>query len=117
MAIGKVKWIPDPAFEAALLRSQGLRALLEELADEGAEIAESRAPVRLGFLQDAIKGIVAVSAERGGRLIGRILSTDFKTIFWEFGTENHDAQPFLRPAGEAVVGGGSTKSERGRGGG
>lgn len=96
----------DEGFEAAVLRSEGVRKLLEDRIDDGVRRAKSRAPKRLGFLRDGIVGNVGVEtrgdfAERG-QLIGRIASTDFKTVWAEFGTVKRAKEPFLRPTLEEL---------------
>jgi hypothetical protein len=39
---------------------------------------------------------------RTGAPRGRIVATDWKTVFWEFGTAQHAAQPMLVPAAEVA---------------
>lgn len=106
-----VHFVPNPGFEHELLASPALaHDLLEPLVAEGAEGAKRHAPVRLGHLRDSVKGIVGIEHER---YIGRILDTDFKAHWWEFGYRSHPhGHPYLRPAvaellpGAPIEGGG-----------
>jgi uncharacterized phage protein gp47/JayE len=43
-------------------------------------------------------GIKVVSGDENGRFVVRVVATDFKSHWFEFGTVKMAAQPFLQPA-------------------
>jgi len=74
------------------------RALALKMAvivDKIAFDAKQLAPVRTGFLRDNITGRIT---RRRSFVEGRIRSGAPYSIFQEFGTSRHGAQPFMRPA-------------------
>lgn len=94
-------YVPNPDFEAEFLASDEALGLVSQLAQDAAPIAEQAAPKLSGDLADS------VTAEAGmvdGVATGRVNAHDFKAAWKEFGTQREAAQPFLRPAMEAVTG-------------
>lgn len=65
------------------------------VVDKVAFDAKKLAPFRTGFLRDHITGSVK---RRRSFVEGRILSSADYSIYQEFGTSRHSAQPFMRPA-------------------
>jgi len=57
--------------------------------------AKGFAPYKTGFLRDGIKSTVI---RKGVDIIGRITSTAPYSVYQEFGTVRHRAQPFMIPA-------------------
>jgi hypothetical protein len=108
--MAKIRFELDPDFEAGILRSEGVRDLLARRVAEGVRVAKRVAPKREGDLRDGITGDVGIDTARdesgrfaaGGQLIGRVASSDWKTVFHEFGTSQHEKTPMLRAAGEAM---------------
>lgn len=81
------------------LRGKDMKAALTVLAQIAETSAKSHAPVDTGNLRRSITHEVEV-----GRLYAeaRIGTNVRYAIFQELGTRHHPAQPFLRPALEAV---------------
>jgi hypothetical protein len=109
--MAKVRFELDEAFASAILRSEGVRDMVSRRVIEGVAIAKRLAPKgATGDLSAGITGAVGIEPSRdtsgkftaGGQVIGRIASSDFKTIWKEFGTVRETKQPFLRPAAEAI---------------
>lgn len=94
-----VKFVPDPGFEAALLRSTAVKKLLEAIAEQGAALYRDGVPVDEGDLRDSIFGDVALT-EDGFR--GRIGATDWKAALVELGTSLRDPDGSLRQAVETM---------------
>lgn len=65
------------------------------IVDKIASDAKKFAPVRTGFLRDHITGSIG---RKRNFVTGRIRSGAAYSIFQEFGTSRHSAQPFMRPA-------------------
>lgn len=99
MTLGGVRFIPNPDFEAELLRSTAVRDLLDELAKQGAAIYRDGVPVDEGELRSSVFGDVALT-EDGYR--GRIGATDWKAALVELGTSLHDPDGSLRRAVESL---------------
>ena len=97
-------FVPNPAFEAAALRSAPVKEKLLDLAEEAALRAQQLAPddPETGpdvDLEGSIVGEVVLT-ENGYR--GRVTSRNYKGRFWEGGTSEHAPRPFLRPAVESL---------------
>lgn len=94
-----------PDFEEELLHSQPVRAVLEDRTQAVAERASRLAPddptTTGSDLHTNITADIGLDA-RGW--VGRVNANDWKAGFWEFGTSEHGAVPFLRPALESEVG-------------
>lgn len=95
------RYIPNPSFASDFLASDEALELVERLAQDAQPIAYDLAPKRLENLADSI---TVVAGLEDGVATGRLLAADFKAHWYEFGTERHPAEPYLRPAIEAVVG-------------
>lgn len=98
---GAVWWIPEPSGFDSLCRINGpVGRFLKERAQETQHLAKALAPVDTGELRDSIY-ILYGKHETG---IWAEIGTDvFYAPFQEFGTVNHDAHPFLRPALQATM--------------
>lgn len=103
-----VTFVPNPAFEAELLRSTFVKRLLEAAAEQGAAIYRDGVPVDEGDLRDSVFGDVALT-EDGYK--GRIGATDWKAALVELGTSLRDPDGSLRRAVESL---GFTIEERHR---
>lgn len=95
----------DPNFRAELLRSVGVKTVLEELAGRAAARAAELAPddprTQDNDLHSSVYGDVAMTP-RGWA--GRVGATNFKAPWFEVGSARTPARPFLRPAVEETVG-------------
>lgn len=78
--------------------TDGVRKALFAAAEPIRDSAEDKAPEKSGFLKDNII-IVEVDTSRHGAAVDVGPHEDaFYGLFQELGTEDHAAQPFLRPA-------------------
>ena len=93
-------YIPNPDFETEWVRSQDALELVDGIARKAAPLAVELAPKREEFLANSIE---AQAGLVDGVATGRVVASDFKAGWWEFGHEGRD-HPFLRPAVEAVTG-------------
>jgi hypothetical protein len=95
----------DPGFEAALLRSGGVRDALEQVVEPAARRASDLAPDDPATggqdLHTSVYGDVAMT---GHGFRGRVGAMNFKAGWFEEGATGVPAQPFLRPAVEEHVG-------------
>jgi hypothetical protein len=99
-------------FEDEILRSQPVRAIVEDRTQAAAERASRLAaddPSTSG--QDLHSNIEADVGLDAHGWVGRVNANDWKAGWFEFGTSRQAARPFLRPALEAEVG----PVEQGRG--
>lgn len=98
-------FVPNPVGMAAIAVGVGVQAVLERLGEAIAEGARSAAPEDEG---DYIDGIVVEDGEAPGSK--RVLATDFKSNWIEYGTEDTPAFAPLRlgadSAGVPLVEGG-----------
>lgn len=98
-------YVPNPKFADEWQASEDAVALGLRYAEAAAPLARNAAPKLSGDLEDSI---VAVAGVVDGQATGRLVAKDFKAHWLEFGTRRSDsggrAQPFLRPAMEAVTG-------------
>lgn len=72
-----------------------LRATAAALVEVGVQLAKRNAPVLTGELRDSISGNVK---KMMSVIVMRIEAGARHSVFQEFGTIRHGAQPFLRPA-------------------
>jgi HK97 gp10 family phage protein len=75
-----------------------IEAAMEETAEAMAATAQSRAPVRTGFLRDSIHAEAETTAS--GSQVTLSADADY-ALFVEMGTSRAHAQPYLRPAIDA----------------
>lgn len=95
------KFTYNPRVEGVIARSPAVARAVEATANAIRDQARENAPVRTGALRDSIETVTGVD-ERGA--FARVVVRDFKGGWLEFGTERTRAQPYLRPAADAVVG-------------
>lgn len=94
------------ALKRILSQSEPLRTDMESLAARGEAIAKSIAPVRTGHYRDGLKHETASRAVKARGPdgswssfqlpLGRVVGTDWKTRFVEFGTPHNPARHTLR---------------------
>lgn len=72
--------------------------IANETAYEAAEIAKGLCPVDTGFLRESIR-----VEQTGGNRLKVVVDAEYAAAV-EYGTSKSEAQPFLRPALEAVRG-------------
>lgn len=85
-------FIPNPAF----IKSREAAALLEGIGDDVIDAAEAKAPHLTGHLAGSFVGELV---DRGdGVFVWRVISTDFKAGFQEFGTVNMPGRHYLAAA-------------------
>lgn len=94
-----MRFVPNPLFEAQLLRSTFVKETLEGLVKEGAQRYEDSVPVAEGDLRDSVFGDVKLTA---GGFQGRIGATDWKAGLIEFGTARRRPDGSLRRAVEGL---------------
>lgn len=99
-AAGDVRFEMNPTFERDVLaRNPALALMLEPLVRRVEASAKRHARRLSGNLADGIEGMVGTTIVDGiSRMIGRVVSKDFKTIWHEKGTRKMSAHPFLEPA-------------------
>lgn len=100
------RFIPNPAFPAAVTRTTGVRDKLEEVAKAIAKKAATEAPDDPSTpasedLHGSIRGEVVLTPE-GYR--GRVVAMNYKGMLKEFGTAEEPPDPFLRRSVEDVLG-------------
>lgn len=92
---GNVSFRLSPTFEDELMLSPWMRELLAGASEAVKTSARALAPRLRGFLIEDIEADVGMV---DGRITGRVWSSDFKTIWHEFGTRKMHPHPFLFPA-------------------
>lgn len=96
-------FVPNPGFALAALRSSAVKNKLEALVEEGARRASELAPddpaTGSPDLHSSVVGEVILT---GQGYLGRVIATDYKGMFYEFGTSRNEPRPFLRPALEGM---------------
>lgn len=97
-----VKFVPNPGWEDAVLRSTDLVDALTPIAEQAESIAKVNAPRRLGYFEDSITAEVAYSP-RHRAVIVHLASSDFKAWWIEAGTVDTHAVPTLVPAMEQAA--------------
>lgn len=96
-----MRYLPDRDFARNYAASDEALELVDRLAREVAPVAEETARRRLGHMAESVE---AVSGIVSGTATGRVLASDFKARWYEFGTRRQPPSPFLRPAVESVLG-------------
>lgn len=94
-----MNFVPNPLFEAELLRATFVKEILEGLAEEGAQRYRDSVPTREGDLKESVFGDVALTADG---YQGRIGATDWKAGLVEFGTARTRPDGSLRRAVEGL---------------
>lgn len=94
-------YVPNPNFADEWAASEDALALADQYAQAAAPLAAAGAPRDRGDLAESVE---AVSGFVDGKATGRVIAKDFKAGWKEWGTRREPAQPFLRPAMEAVTG-------------
>lgn len=82
-----------------LQKDEKILAPLEDKVKAAAEIARGLAPVMTGAYRDSIQADQVLD---GDKLVNRLIATDFKAHWVEFGTSRMPAQAVLRRAMEAA---------------
>lgn len=85
----------DPQFEARLLTGPAIASMLEGIKPAAVANARRLAPHRLGYLEEDIDAVVALNPSRAS-LVLRLFGRDFKTGWYEFGTERTPRVAMLR---------------------
>ena len=96
-----MKYLPNGDFEREFLASEEAVAVVLPVAEAIADVAADRVRKRTEALADSIEAIAGVE---DGVATGRVNANDFKAHWWEYGTSRHPADPYLRPAAEAITG-------------
>lgn len=95
----------NPTFEEELVRSIGVRRVIEDrteaVAKRASEIAADDPRTVADDLHRMIEGEVEIGAHGAH---GRVASKNFKGHWYEFGAAGVPARPYLRPALESEVG-------------
>ena len=99
---GVLTWIPEPSGFDSMMRVNGeVGRFLKDRTEEMLQYAKGFAPVDSGDLQQSLS--VQYGKWDGG-MWGEVYTDVEYALYQEYGTVNHDAHPFLRPALEAVSG-------------
>lgn len=96
-----VRFELDPRFEENFLRDVELRSLIDDLT--GKVAGRSRQLVA-GSSHRIAENIETDTTLGPGGWVGRVIADIFWGGFVEFGTSQHPARPYLRPALESEVG-------------
>ena len=94
-----VVWVANPRFEEEVQQSDDLQSAVMEAAQAAADAAKGIVPVDTGALRDSIQAVEDKQGENAGATVE---ATAPYAMFVEFGTQDHSAQPFLRPAVDSV---------------
>jgi HK97 gp10 family phage protein len=89
----------DSGFEAAVLRSPEVQAVLKSEVSKIESRAKSNARSISTSIANDITSDVGVL---NGQLVGRVIAMNFKSHWFEFGTVKMRARPFLQPAAVAL---------------
>lgn len=99
------RFVEDPNFRDALLRSAGVKEMLEERVGAAADLAAELAPddpaTTDNDLHTSVFGDVDLTQYGWA---GRVGALNFKAGWFEEGAQGVPARPFLRPAVEAEIG-------------
>lgn len=95
------KFVPNPGFEALLLRSREVREVVEDLTEVVADEYRDGVPVDEGTLKDSIFTDVAVT-ENG--VVGRVGAKAGHAGLIEFGNNEHAPDGSLRRAVDKLGG-------------
>ena len=89
----------DPRFVKALYRSENVRRILHDKAEQVADAARSSAPVESGAYRDSITADAGpMPTPNGVFMVGRVSASDFKAVWVEFGTSDTPKHATLRKA-------------------
>lgn len=100
VASSRVRFQKDPLAEAKLSTWPGLIPELEDRVKAAEVIAIATAPVESGDYKEGISSDVGY--DERGKVIGRLLATDWKSVWVEFGTIKTPAHATLRKAMDAI---------------
>lgn len=92
-------FIPNPAMQAELEGNPLMVEAMKSRAEQGAEAAKNLAPVETGDYRDSIQADAGIE---DGAAKGRVVATDFKAGWIEFGTVQHDAHAPIRRGVESI---------------
>lgn len=98
--IESIRFVPNPLFGEQLQHSEGVQHAVDVYADDVAAKARSLAPVLTGALRDSIH----VQGAGGDAAEADVVADVPYAAYVEFGTSTRHAEPFLRPAADAVLG-------------
>lgn len=97
-----VIWIPEPSGFDSMCRVNGVVGrFLKDSTEEMLMIAKGLAPVDTG---DLVASLSVAYGKWDDGIWGEVWTDVEYALYQEYGTVNHDATPFLRPALEAVMG-------------
>ena len=99
MARTRVRVVIRPGFERDLRRSREVLEQVDRAASAGVEVAKGIAPAATGAYRD---GIELDSAAARGELPARIVATDHKSNWVEFGTGAPGPTPKFRVLGRTA---------------
>lgn len=91
----------DPAFEGLLLRSTGVKVVVDDATHQVAELAARYAAERS---RTVAAGIAATGGQEAAGYRGRVNAWDFKSGWAEFGTSRFPQVRMLGRALEEIVG-------------
>ena len=98
-----VTWVPDASGFDSMCRANGpVGHFLKSQTEYMLSLARSMVPVDTGELAESLD--IEYGKWEGG-IYGEVYTDVYYAVFQEYGTINHSAQPFLRPALEAAMGG------------
>jgi HK97 gp10 family phage protein len=97
----EITYIPNLLIGEEWERALETHVMVGRLGDQVAETARAICPVDTGALRDSIASHAADSSTAEAEIIAEVPYA----AFVEFGTSLMEAQPFLRPALDAVVSG------------
>lgn len=97
---GLLTWIPEPSGFDSMMRANGVVGrFLKDRTEEMLQYAKGFAPVDTGDLQ---RSLTTQYGKWEGGIWGEVYTDVEYALYQEYGTVNHEATPFLRPALEAV---------------
>lgn len=95
-----MRFVPNRACESQLERTAEMVATMQVRAEDAADECRAIAPVgHTGNYKDSIEGVAGLS---GGKAKGRVVASDFKAGWLEFGTYKMQAFATLRRGVEAA---------------
>lgn len=95
------RYTPDPSFEGLLLRSTGIKLIVDDVTKQVTERAAEYARERSNTIADAIAADGGMTA---AGYMGRVNAFDFKSGWAEFGTSRFPQVRMLGRALEEIVG-------------
>lgn len=96
-----VLFIPNPALGPEWQVGPDAWDVMDDVGDEVASLAQVAAPVQTGKLKASIEHSPEAIEHAAGVVI--VASAPY-ALYVEYGTQNMDAEPFLRPALDQVLG-------------